>query len=120
MSILTDAQLAEYAAEIIRIDARIAELVEKRQHNLDVLLQAHKDGQIQAGKQQLGQALVTVRKGARRLDMKKIETLYPENQWPTLYTSKLDTKAVRGAFAPNQLEEFETEGEPTVQVTAAA
>lgn len=107
------------AAAIIRIDADIATLNEARDAHLATLATAAHDGTLQVGRNPLGNTLVTVKGGARRLDARKLEATYPATEHPGLYTPKLDTKLVRAAFAPNQLAQFESVGASTIQVTPA-
>lgn len=61
-----------------------------------------------------GPIQATYREGAKRLDTKKVEATYPPGQFPALYDSKLDTAAVKAAFAPNELAQYQTQGEGTV------
>lgn len=107
------------ATDIVRIDALIADLQEQRAAHQAIIDQAVADGVVTHG-QQLGDATISVRRGAKRLDAKKLEETYPAAQWPSLYSLKIDTKLVRGALAPNALAPFETVGADSVTVKAAA
>lgn len=110
----------EVANDVARIDALIADLKEQRDAHMAIIEQAHTAEILTTGKNTFGDVTVTVRNGARRLDTRKIEDLYPYSQAPELYEPKLDTKRVRGAFAPNQLAAWETQAAPTITIKASA
>ena len=114
------ATLAERAArQIAAIDGQLADLKAARDKAVDVLLQEHQSGQV-PDKANFGDVNVSFSAGQSRLNAAAIETAYPAAENPQLYASKLDTKAVRAAFAPNVLAQFETQTAPGVKVTKVA
>lgn len=52
----------------------------------------------------------------RRLDPRKIEAAFPVAQHPEFYKRAIDTTAVRKHIAEVELEQYMTEGKPTVTV----
>lgn len=104
--------------ELLRIEAEIERLEEMRAGIHATFKQARAQGVIDpAGS--LGPIAWTTRRGARRLNPKRIEQAYPAIKHPELYAPRLDTTAVRRAFAPDDLARFEDVGEDTLTVKAA-
>ena len=107
------------ARNIASIDADMANLKARREKLVDFLLQSHEKGEV-PDKANYGDVNLTFSAGQSRLNAAAIETAYPAAENPQLYASKLDTKAVRAAFAPNVLAQFETQTAPGVKVTKVA
>lgn len=107
------------ARNIASIDAAMANLKARREELVDFLLQSHEKGEV-PDKANYGDVNLTFSAGQSRLNAAAIETAYPAAENPQLYASKLDTKAVRAAFAPNVLAQFETQTAPGVKVTKVA
>lgn len=109
----------EAAREIAAIDQMIADVKGRRDQLVEFLIQSHEKGEV-ADKANYGDVNVSFSAGQSRLNAAAIETAYPAADNPQLYASKLDTKAVRAAFAPNVLAQFETQTAPGVKVTKVA
>lgn len=110
----------ERKARLLQAQAeRIAVLqaeIKTREDELDSLksqiLDAYTPGTYQAGGLK-----VVVKNGPMRLDAAKIGHDYPQDQYPQLYKSTLDSKAVRGAFAPVALQAYQVAGKPQVVIS---
>ena len=75
------------------------------------ILETHDIGTYEAGNLK-----VTVKKGAARLDSRKITKNFPAETFPQLYSTSLDAKAVHREFSPQALESYETHNAPSVVV----
>lgn len=90
--------------------------ISQRQEELDELKRQILDA-CAPGTYPAGALKVTVKRGASRLDAKRLEKDYPAASYPQLYASRLDVKLVRAAFAPVALEAYQTAGSPQVTVS---
>lgn len=108
----------QYAQELTTLNNAISRLEEQRETLLEEIRQQYPP---------TGETLdggLTVSPGVKRLNIKRIEELFPLTTHPMLYTLKpaqVDTKKVRAHLSPLEIQEqgLETIGLPRVSVKHA-
>lgn len=109
---LKEQLFAQQANRIAIIHQQIDDLQAELAALQTQILQSHEPGTYQAGA-----LTVTVKAGAKRLNLKLLAKDYPISDYPELYEDAISTKCVRAAFAPNALEPYLQQGNPTVVVS---
>ncbi|BAQ32071.1 hypothetical protein [Bifidobacterium scardovii] len=104
--------LQAQAARIVELQGEIKTREDELESLKSQILDSHTPGTYQAG-----QLKVTVKNGPMRLDTAKLGKDYPATDYPQLYKSALDTRAVRGAFAPVALAGYQVAGKPQVVIS---
>lgn len=113
MSDLTPEYLEQLGKEYLRNAAEL-ERLQTIQDGIKAQFERAHDAGIFDKRGTFGHIQATYRAGARRLDTKRLEATYPVGKFPALYEPKLSTTAVKSAFAPNELAQFQTEGAGSV------
>ena len=106
--------LTAQATRIIDLQATI----KHAQAEIDEISRQILDAYQQPGNYPAGELTVRIQAGTRRIDRKRIETAFPPDKYPQLYTLQVDTKKVRNQFAPDALTAYQLQGDPQVRVIA--
>ena len=70
---------------------------------------------LDTGTHQLGDSKIQVQAPRRTLNKQKLTAAFPADQYPTMYSLQLDTKAVKDQVAPTILNQYmDTASAPTV------
>ena len=106
----TDITVDELVLRRVELDAIIARANEEKQTiNLQLI------EELGEGTHEHAHARIMIsRRGT--LDAKKLETAFPAEQYPQLYTQKLSTDDVKKQFAPAALEQYKSYSAPSVTI----
>ena len=103
--------LVGLVAEDVTLAAQADHIITRRAEIRAMLLAA-----LPVGTTTIAGCTVSVRAGAKRLDLKRLEFAYPFTQHPELFKATIDTTLVRAHLAPVALERFTTQGESTLSI----
>lgn len=101
-------RITQLRNERLTIDAKIAELTERKTQINDELVDTLGDGTWTCDDTRI---IISRRK---MLNVKKLATDYPATEYPTLYKLAIDNDRVKQEFAPAALEQYQTLSAPTV------
>lgn len=104
-------EVEQLALEKLKRKASI-EADKERIDEIDAILRSR----LPRGTHQAGSVTITVKKGASRLNTSRLTAAHPFTERPELYKPVLDTAAVKRHIAPADLEAFQDEGTPVVEV----